>query len=593
MAKHIAMWRRFSRVALITGSVLLSVLSTAASGATTPSRQGFLPRADSASGNPFCGHLGLDYQASSGAWAFCFGAQSRGKFAPQRAAAAAIPRGTPANVNAANIAEDISPSGVRAYGQSSPSVAAAGQYVLEAWTDATGLFATCPSPMYKEELTSIGFSANGGSSFADLAGLPNSNCAQDVYGGDPSVVAYDVSGHIYFYVLSLYNSPTGLGPSDMALAACRATGTGRAAKIGCGQPTVVATSSACLATSGILYCNFLDKGFMSIDPVRGRLYISYSEFPYSGAGSEIQLAVCDLGRASGDRGPAGGRPAMPVCENGADTAPAIPYLTVAPSDPVGCENEGAYPAVDPATGAVYVGYEYNWGTNINGVAVPPCGGIPTKEVLTKVPLRCLPLTTTSPCTGPAVRTTVPVTSLAAAAIPGYDGAPNDFPRLAVSNPSGTVSMVWNDARYDPLGDILLQSFSLASLSRIQGRPVVVNRSRGGLHLLPALRVAGGSGGLDMSWFARASAMATSTNVWAAINVDPRTRTTPTANALITTAASNWGATSSDLTPDFGDYTDNDVLTTGKPPYVGRTLFIAWTDGRLGLPQPFSAHLPVG
>jgi hypothetical protein len=44
--------------------------------------------------------------------------------------------------------------------------------------------------------------------------------------------------------------------------------------------------------------------------------------------------------------------------------------------------------------------------------------------------------------------------------PTTSGA-NDLPRITVSNPAGTVSIVWNDARQDPGGDIPLQSYTLA------------------------------------------------------------------------------------------------------------------------------------
>jgi hypothetical protein len=60
---------------------------------------------------------------------------------------------------------------------------------------------------------------------------------------------------------------------------------------------------------------------------------------------------------------------------------------------------------------------------------------------------------------------------------------------------------------------------------------------------------------------------------------------------ITSVASNWDNSTSDITPNFGDYTDNNIVTTGTWPYVGSTLYVAWSDGRLGVPQPFEAHLP--
>ena len=47
---------------------------------------------------------------------------------------------------------------------------------------------------------------------------------------------------------------------------------------------------------------------------------------------------------------------------------------------------------------------------------------------------------------------------------------------------------------------------------------------------------------------------------------------------ITTGSTDWAATSSLIDPNFGDYTDN--TSTGT-----RTYFI-WSDGRIGVPQPF-------
>src|SRR2546430_10132027 len=101
---------------------------------------------------------------------FCFGPQPNGQSVVQSNATT-----LGSNVNAANPAEDVSPAGVHAYGQSETSIASAGPYVVEAWNDSTGFFSPCPSPLHKEELTGVGFSADGGASFKDLGGLPNSN----------------------------------------------------------------------------------------------------------------------------------------------------------------------------------------------------------------------------------------------------------------------------------------------------------------------------------------------------------------------------------------------------------------------------------
>jgi hypothetical protein len=48
---------------------------------------------------------------------------------------------------------------------------------------------------------------------------------------------------------------------------------------------------------------------------------------------------------------------------------------------------------------------------------------------------------------------------------------------------------------------------------------------------------------------------------------------------ITTGATDWANTSSLITPNFGDYTDNAS--------AGTTTYYTWSDGRLGVPQPFA------
>src|SRR5215469_2473248 len=198
-----------------------------------------------AAGNPFCKHLGKRYWASAGAHAFCFGPQRRTGPQPGQAGVSEGP-GAPRNVNAASFAEDVTPSGVQADGQSEVSIGASGRDIAEAWNDSTGFFSPCPSAMSKEELTGLGFSANGGRSFTDLGGLPNPQCTKDVYQGDPSVAAYQVGGSTYFYFSSLFNSPTGRGLSKIAMNACKVVGSGSGATLSCGQPITVANSTQCV-----------------------------------------------------------------------------------------------------------------------------------------------------------------------------------------------------------------------------------------------------------------------------------------------------------------------------------------------------------
>src|SRR5918912_1313057 len=324
-------------------------------------------------------------------------------------------------------------------------------------------------------------------------------------------------------------------------------------------------------------CSFLDKDFMALDPARGRLYVSYTDFgpdPATAlANGQIELAVCDIGKPDGTAGPAGGTAGAPVCTQPRLSSPtAPPYEVVEPPHP-SCANEGAYPAVDEATGDVYVAWEINLDTNLGPAigASPVCQSMPTQNKVALVPFSCLRPADSSACGPPPTKAAVNIVSMDAALIPGYNrilspttSGANDFPRIAVSNPARTVSIVWNDARENPAGDILLQSYTLGSLAPVQGSPVRLNPDTGGWHVLPALRYASQSGRLSVSYYQRASPNTALTNVDTVLGVDPRTTSTPAASAVVTmtTAPSDWSTVSSNIVPAFGEYTDNYVERVG-------------------------------
>jgi len=529
---------------------------------------------------------------------WCFGPQLRGPRLPLRSLAIPGPSGvgfSATNVDAASLTEDITPAGVRADGQSEVSIAAEGNYVVEGWNDATGFLAPCPSPDYKEEGSGFGFSSNGGKTFTDLGGLPNNNCARFKYEGDPSVEVYHVAGKTYFYLSGIYASVTGLDINNIGVTACQVI-PGSPATLSCGQPIIAGTSSQCLNLgTGCIFYSFLDKDFLSIGAAHGRLYVSYTEFGFvttpagvqSTAGA-VEIANCDIGNSLGGYGPLGGTPAAPVCTNGYLANPAAlpsPYLVVAPADTVNfCDHEGAYPAADPATGDLYVAHEYNWATNFGSFS---CSAIPTVIEVAHVPSGALTLPVASG--GPDVTTTIPIVSMDATPVSGYNRfPPNDFPRIAVSKPKGTVSVVWNDAGTNPLGDILLQSFDLGTLNAVQPAPVKLNNDTeiGTLHFMPALRNVDCQGNLNVSWFdRRRNPSSAFTDVFAALGVNPRTTSTPSSNTRVTNLPSNWLSNSSLITPNFSDYTDNFVDTASGT----ATLFAAWSDGRYTIPQPFCAH----
>src|SRR5256712_7471271 len=184
---------------------------------------------------------------------FCFGPQSTNAARTLRSPSLTASTSTKSNagtfnfglnVDAAAPAEDITPSGVSIQGQSEVSIAAAGPYVVEAWNDGTGFFAPCGSPSNKEELTGYGFSTDGGKTFTDLGGLPNNRCNSSLIEGDPSVEAYTVGGSTYFYISSIF-IPFTVPQNALSVTACKVTGSGSAATLGCSQPIVAAIGSDC------------------------------------------------------------------------------------------------------------------------------------------------------------------------------------------------------------------------------------------------------------------------------------------------------------------------------------------------------------
>jgi hypothetical protein len=503
----------------------------------------------------FCSALGHHIQASSGAQMACFGPQVNGAHATTTSSF------TSTNRDAATPSEDVTPNGTQAYGQSEVSTAASGSNVVEAWNDATGFFAPPCSPSFKDQLTGYGFSSNGGGSFTDLGGLPNVNCATgSKWAGDPSVEVWSPGGTTYFYISSLIEG----GDCNflcVAVTTCKVTGT----SLNCNStPTELMD-----LPSGF---NIEDKDFMSIDPLRGRLYISFTDFAANTNG-EIRLWGCDIGTSTGGTGPSGGSAGNPVC------ASANPV-----ADSTGCnELEGAYPAVDRVTGDVYIAFEDNWATNLFGCFLP------VTNDLAVVPGTCLNALPLFVGCSPYNSTSVGIVTMDAAFIAGYNRFPmNDFPRIAVSDQFGKVSIVWNDARFHANGDILLESFGLGSLTPVQAKPARINSSTGGNHLLPALRNVDDDGDLQISFYSRASGTTANTDVMVAIDVSPLATGTP-ANVKVTSVATNWTVDNSDIIPNFGDYTDNYVQAKNTAPYTTQKLYIAWSDGRLGFPQPFNAH----
>jgi hypothetical protein len=485
---------------------------------------------------------------------------------PPRAAHAAAGHATPASVALGTNVDAADPNEDLAAGQSETAIDAttAGR-VMVAWNDATG-FAVQPTNRILASLTGVGYSKDGGQSFTDLVGLRNPNPDQQ-WSGDPAVVSIDNGAH--FIVGSLYlPSPASCGdgkPAQLAVAVEVVTPTANGVSMG--KPVIVSPAgNVCTLFGNNPAPNvaFLDKDFLAWDQSSRTLAVSFTRFFISG--NHSGQGAINLARAH-----------VPV-NVGSLTSGNFRTTLIWPEEPFD-ENEGAYVALAPG-GDAYVAWERNLDTNLfNGdphiyehVALVPAdanapavGGKQHPVVVTKGQVN-------SSAVGG-------VRSLGSVVIAGYNrGTGNDFPRIAWNTTAGRVEVVWNDASQHPLGDIWLRSFS-PSL----GNPSPIVRLNDDadftLHFLPALSVRS-NGHICTSWYDRRRFGPDSAHTDYFGECRP-TLGTQGADFRITTGATDWTNTSSLITPNFGDYTDNAS--------AGTTTYYTWSDGRLGVPQPFADH----
>jgi hypothetical protein len=494
---------------------------------------------------------------SQGAQAWWFGPTAPANL-PWRPLPTTDAAGPFVNVDAANPNEDVAP------GQSETAIAASKNLVMSAWNDASTFF-ILPSTDPQASGTGVGFSRDGAQSFTDLQGLPNTNPNQK-WSGDPSVVAVD--GGKFFIVSSLYLSvfPTDCtkGPSQNAIAVAVATVTPNAVQFT--NPIVVATGGDACTTGQTA---FLDKDFMSYDPKTRTLAVTYDRFNFFGFGygtGQPEVVTAHVPSSP------------PLLSSTSFSAPVVIW----PEEPV-YENEGTYPALayNSATGKddIYVTWERNWYTNQYdgdpyvyiqaavipaGASAPSVGGSDSPIIVTLGQLN-------SNANGG-------VKSLDLVPVTGYNrGTSNDFPRIAWNSSQNQVIIVWNDASHHPLGDIFMRAYS----KRFAGAlPIaqVNDDNTGALHMFPAVCVQT-NGSIVTSWFDRRNFTPGSpmTDYYGEVRSTPGTNGT---DFKITSAASNWIDASSIISPNFGDYTDNSC--------DGNTTFFTWSDGRIGVPQPYVA-----
>jgi hypothetical protein len=508
---------------------------------------------------PAPGRIDVSTLSSGGrAW---FEGPGSGPAAP-RAASARIAFGS--NVDANDPQRDL------AAGQSETAVAAAGSTVVAAWNDATG-FLVAPSTDRRASLTGVGLSTDAGRTFRDLIGLRN-NSANQQWFGDPTVVAIDGR---HFAIGSLYlpanQIDCGTGPARLQAAVeiltIDATG-----GVSLGLPVVAADGGdVCPLLNDDPNDDppetaFIDKEWLSYDAASRGLAMSYTR-AFFGFGGQSGAGQVELVRARVPSNPS-------ALSAGAWSAPIVVW----PEEP-DTQNTGAYVALAPG-GDAYVSWERNVDSNLfngdpyvyihaarirPGDVSPVVGGPGLPRVIS------LGQRNSNGAGG--------VKSLDAVVIAGYNrGLGQDFPRIAVNPTLNAVLVVWNDASAHPLGDIWLRALP-RNLS-ISGPISKVNDDNSyALHFLPAVSVRS-DGSTSISWYDRriAGPNSATTDYFGEIRARP---TSSARDFRITTGSTDWTNTSSLITPNFGDYTDNAS--------TGTTTYYTWSDGRLGIPQPFVDH----
>lgn len=468
-----------------------------------------------------------------------------------------------ANVDATNPDEDV------ASGQSETAIAVSGRYVVSVWNDATGFLIRDTSD--RASLTGVGFSADGGKTFTDLGGLPNSNRCQKIF-GDPAVVAHQgADGSTFFYVFSLYLPVFSPGCTNQGFKLSMNVGTVApdGNTISFGQVIVVANGGF-FGGPGSPLPFFLDKDFATIDHARGKIALSYTAFGFDFRDpnffGQINIALCDISQTPGN----------PSCSPGDN---GVRYLTIA-NNPSRIdiparifrfiELEGAYPALSD-TGDLYVTWNRNFFTNRSN------GDPFTHEDAAKVNAGCLTFPKTACSTPPKVTVGANVKSLDSVTIPGYNrGVGNDFPRIAFNATTEKVVIVWNEGNAHPMGDIVMVTTD-RNLGNLSPRTRVNDDNSFALHFLPAVSV-DAAGNTNISWYDRRnSGGSTRTDVFA-VSIPPGSG--GARNSKVTDAQTDWLATGSVIAPNFGDYTDNTS--------DGNRFFVNWSDGRIGIPNSFVA-----
>ncbi|MEJ2709691.1 MAG: sialidase family protein [Anaerolineales bacterium] len=451
-------------------------------------------------------------------------------------------------------------------GRSETTIAASGNgnYLVVGWNDADGFCgppwnAPCTPPPVPG-LSGYAYSSDGGQTFTD-GGVPflvSTPGGDKLTRGDPSL---DVGGYgnatFYYANMAVDTDPAGLG--GMVVHSGSFQGKSFSWENGVFIPAPAPN-------------DFLDKELLATDK-RGNsqaVYVSVTNFietcnqPGYGWG-QIELY------SSMDGGNTWSRTIIQPDET----------LITDPNDPAcgadGVINQGSMPAVG-TEGELYVVWERGYYAPIyGGYALP----------------RATIVVATSSDQGASFTAPVEVASICSGALfppAGYNRpTTNDFPRIAVAQSGpyrGRIyvtfqdcSAAYGDAPFGQDTDVYL------SYSDDQGitwsTPTLVAGGADGLiQFWPTVSIQPG-GNIDITYYESLEAEGTSfVNTYWAQSIDGGA--TFEAPVRVSDVTTDWGATASNIIPNFGDY--NTAVSAGD------RLFSTWADGRNGVPDTFFAKI---
>lgn len=147
-------------------------------------------------------------------------------------------------------------------GQSEPSIAAWGRYVVAAWNDGTGYITNGSVQGYAT-------SVDSGATFVDMGTPPTPT--NGLWTSDPVVTVNEKTGEFYYCALA------DIGLSTTAVAVVRGTFTGDV--FTWDTPRVAGQKSA--------FNGYLDKCWIVADSSSGNLYVTYTDFVYTPEGDNV------------------------------------------------------------------------------------------------------------------------------------------------------------------------------------------------------------------------------------------------------------------------------------------------------------------